>query len=249
MEIKKTKRWLATRLGEHATPCCESPDLVTIGPYPPSIKCRACGQPVGSVPRYAWDLIYQRIIVEMEYVEATVRLRDIQRKYPRWRFFMVERSNGLIPDPSLIKVLPGHIAYKSPRDAENEQFCAHVWTISEGTNARCVLCEGERVLDADEIAVIEGAEQAGVKFLRWPERLASMMKARKSGKRSKRRKRKGESKATGGVAVSAEVPPGFIAVGLAAEQLGIPAKKLRKMIRSGRYEGTKVGGRVFVKLE
>lgn len=249
MQIKKTKRWLATHLSEHAAPCCENPDLVTFGPFPPSIRCRACKASVGSVPKYAWDLINQRVIVEQTYVEATVRLRDIQRKYPKWRFFMVERSNGLIPDPSLIKVLPGHIAYKSPRDAENEQHCAHVWTISEGANARCVLCEGERVLDSDEVAVIARAEQAGVVFLRWPERLASMMKARKSGKRSKRRRKKDGSKATGGVAVGVEVPAGFVAVGVAAEQLGIEAKKLRKMIRSGRYEGTKVGGRVYVKME
>ena len=162
---------------------------------------------------------------------------------------MVESSNSteLIPDPSLIKVLPGHIAYKDAREAETAQWCAHVWVIHEGTSARCVLCEGERTLDADEVEVIEKAEQAGVVFLRWPERLGAMMKARSSGKRS-RRKRTGSS-ATGGVGVAETVPEGFIAVGVAAEQLGIEAKKLRKLIRSGRYEGKKVGGRVFVKLE
>lgn len=148
--------------------------------------------------------------------------------------------------PNLIKTIPGHIVFKTQQAAANGSSCAHRWIITEDNEVKCILCEGVRKLTPEELKTIETAEQAGVVFLKWPERFQAMERAKGS---KRRRKRKAGSKATGGVQIGTEVPEGYLPVKEAAAQLGTTAKKLRKSIRSGLYSGTKVGGRVFVKLE
>jgi len=164
-----------------------------------------------------------------------------------------EKAVPSIPDPSIIKMLPGHIIYESGEAAASASFCDHRWILDENNKVRCVLCDGVRELTQKELQVIENSKAAGVQFLRWNERFAALERlAGPKGKRARRKQtrapRKASSKATGGVAQGTVVPEGFIDVKTAAAQLGTDPKRLRKKIRSGHYEGIKVGGRVYVKI-
>jgi hypothetical protein len=156
-----------------------------------------------------------------------------------------EATQAPLP-PNLIRAIPGHIVFETQQAAADGSNCAHRWIITEDNKVKCILCDGERVLTPEELQIIEVAEQAGTVFLKWPERFKAMERARGS---KRRRKRKTGSKATGGVQIGTEVPEGYLPVSEAAAKLGTTAKKLRKSIRSGLYSGTKVGGRVYCKIE
>lgn len=161
-----------------------------------------------------------------------------------------EEAQILTELPSnLIAAIPGHIIFNTPQEAADGSNCSHRWIITEDDEIKCILCEGVRKLTSEELQIIETAEQAGVVFLKWPERFDSMQRIHDSKRRRKRKKGKGVSKATGGVKVGTEVPEDFLPVKEAAAKLGTDPKKLRKKIRSGLYEAVKVGNRVFVKLE
>lgn len=163
---------------------------------------------------------------------------------------MTNSQPDSIPDASAIRMIPGHIIYDSGDAAADGSHCNHRWILNEDERtARCLLCEGERTLTDDELRIIEEAAQAGVVFLRWPERFAAMAKLRAPGRKARRRARKAGTREKRGVAEGTSVPDGFVPVKAAAAHLGTDPKRLRKRIRAGEFEAVKVGGRVHVKLK
>lgn len=148
--------------------------------------------------------------------------------------------------PNLITTIPGHIIFNTSQDAADISNCLHRWIITGDDQIKCILCEGVRKLTTEELQIIETAEQAGVVFLKWPERFDSMQRVRDS---KHRRKRKKGTRAPRGVKTGVEVPEGYMDVKTAAAKLGIDPKKLRKKVRNGLYEAIKVNNRVYLKLE
>ena len=202
------------------------------------------------MPSDQWAQLHYETLTTVRYMELTYELRVYQRNHPNQEVFMtdqVEETQILTElSPNLIATIPGHIIFNTPQDAADGSNCLHRWIITEDDEIKCILCEGVRKLTPEELQIMETAEQAGVVFLKWPERFDAMERARGS---KRRRGRKTGSKTTGGVKIGTEVPEGFIGVKTAAAKLGTDPKRLRKKIRSGLYEGIKIGGKVFVKLE
>lgn len=157
---------------------------------------------------------------------------------------------------SMLSVMPGHIVWSSADAKESGQFCVHRFVIHDNPDnpipeAKCILCGGERRLSEGELEVIEEAAQAGVVFLKWQDRFEELSNL-KGSRRQRRRRARSSSRgptATGGVKQATEIPAGFIPVKEAAAKLNTEPKKLRRQIRAGHYEGVKVGGKVYVKVE
>lgn len=271
------KRELQRLIAQSSRVCLcedEEPDLVLRGPFPSHIMCAGCWVDFGEVPLADWEHLITRIRISQSYGEATTALRQNQINNPNWRVFMTEsQPTDLIdlpvpliaklsaseisevsevegiPNASAIQMIPGHVVFESGEDAVDGSNCNHRWILNDDNiTARCLLCEGERTLTKDELRVIEEAAQAGVVFLKWPERFAAMARLQAPSKKARRRARKAKPGESRGVATGATVPEGFIPVKEAAAQLGTDPKRLRKRIRSGEFEATKVGGRVHVKI-
>jgi len=235
--------------------CPEGPNIGIHGGPVPDIICIECYRHIGVIPETLWEELQVEIRSIQLYLEATSELSLELLNHPHRRCLMtnivdpnIEADPGSLnyPDPSIIRTIPGHIIYDSAEAAALGSQCAHRWIIMpNGKDAKCLLCEGIRELDPQELSIIESAEQAGVQFLKWPERFQRIAKTRSR----KRRSKSSSSKATGGVQVGTDIPEGYIPVKDAAKILGTDPKRLRKRIRSGEFEATKVGNRVYVRVE
>jgi hypothetical protein len=236
--------------------CPEGPELGIYGGMPPDIICVICYRKLGTIPLDVWTDLQFEIKMVQGYLEATVQITRDLFANPTWRCLMIQVADpnaegdpgsANYPDPAIIRTILGHIIYETSAAAALGEQCAHRWIIMpNGVDSKCLLCEGVRKLDPQELQIIEAAEQAGVQFLKWPERFARLQQPKARRRRSKS---KSGSKATGGVKVGTEIPEGFIPVAEAAALLSTDAKRLRKRIRNGEFEATKVSNRVYVKME
>lgn len=196
--------------------CPEGPELGIHGGMPPDIICIICYRKIGSIPLDVWTTLGFEIKAMQGYLEATVQLTRDLFANPTWRCLMVQITSpnaegdpGAInyPDPAIIRTIPGHIVYTTSEAAALGEQCAHRWIImANGVDSKCLLCEGIRKLDTQELAIIESAEQAGVQFLKWPERFKQLQQTRSRKRRSKSKRSSGSR---GGVAVGVEVPRGL----------------------------------------
>jgi len=262
--------------------CKEHPRLGLTGEVPPSVICRECLKTIGWISADEWPIIKLQMDLTNDYMAATWRLRNLAIEHRDWRIIMTDPTapspleshlNQLRSNPAVVQTVPGHILYSTPGDASLGVNCIHRWIISDDSTSppivKCLLCEGERQLTPEEVAILEHAEAAGVVFLKWPERLSKIRNliggsATAPDKTTRRAARRAARRAGGlpatermttgmntsnAVESAAAVPAGFISVKDAADKLGIEPKRLRKMIRNHVYEGVKVNGLVYVKLD
>lgn len=128
------------------------------------------------------------------------------------------------------------------------QSCAHRWVL-DGTHAvRCVICPAQRQMTDDEITRIEGAQRAGVIFLKWPS--DEILNARRRDKRKSQSVEPGEKRvtvSTSQLAQGSEIPEGYITVQDYGVMMKLEPKKARKLARQGRLDALKVGGHVYVR--
>ncbi|KPK91450.1 MAG: hypothetical protein AMJ88_13645 [Anaerolineae bacterium SM23_ 63] len=245
-------------LAYHTTLDCEC-EKVDPKPYSMSdgrlmIRCGSCSSPVGLIPVYEAKLLHRMSTITIEYREATDYLTRLLEKNPTWRMMMTKEqpeSIHSIDSDRVIRLLPGHMVFESKAGREGGETCNHRLVLeADERSARCVLCGGTRTLADEEIKAIDAAQQAGVIFLKWEERLKAMENLRT--RRSKKRRRTPSKKGTVGPSEAVEtkdaVPEGFVPVAEAAKKIGVDAKTLRKQVRSKVYEGVKVGGRVYVRI-
>lgn len=226
---------------------------------PPDVRCLNCEAIVGQTSSEWWEDLRMNTELATLYRES-VGFFKVQK--PEWEVFILNQQTqtpSVEPNDRLhhmLQMMPGHIVWRTAEAKESGQFCTHRFILVDDPEpnavpkARCLLCRGMRELEDKELQVIEEAEQAGVVFLKWQERFEELSNLKAQGRRG-RRKRKGTrtSKATGGVARGSSVPAGYIGIKAASEILGIEPKKLRRKVRSGAYPATKVGNKVYVKLD
>lgn len=220
------------------------------------IRCKKCGDPVGIISAAETKLLHRMSTIIIEYMERTHPLSTILTNHPTWRTIMTEeqpQSIHEIDSDKILRLLPGHLIFESSEARAVGESCNHRLILQpDGRSARCVLCDGLRTLDDEEVKAISAAQQAGVIFLRWENRLRAMERLQMGGSKKRRRtqeKTKKDPSLSRGVEVQVEVPAGFIPVAEAAIQLKLDPKVLRKQIRKGVYEGAKVGGRVYVRIK
>lgn len=144
-----------------------------------------------------------------------------------------------------VELLPGHIKYESEESASHGATCAHQWILENDEIVRCLLCGGIRDIKEDEKHIIKTAERAGVKFLKWENRIREIEAAQKKGQKRASPTRSKRTKTPS----TEVVPEGFVDTASAGESLGISPRKLRRDLRKGKHESIKINGRWFVKVE